>query len=96
MQQVESSLQQWAEASVLSEGLTKARQQRTAIEHPAVRIASSLAQVLRHLRGHPKPAMHRQAHRGRGMRGRILRTTHATLIVVGAMIERGATLAPRG
>jgi hypothetical protein len=48
-QEEESSLQQWAEVSISSLGRSKASQQRTMIEHPMVRTASSPAWAPSHL-----------------------------------------------
>jgi hypothetical protein len=68
-QQAESSLQRWVEVSSSSPGPSKASRQRTTMELPTAGTASSLTQVLTHLRpGHLSrcldPLAHRQAHRG--------------------------------
>jgi hypothetical protein len=48
-QEEESSLQRWAEVSISSLGRSKASQQRTTMEHPMVRTASSPAWAPSHL-----------------------------------------------
>jgi hypothetical protein len=68
-QQTESSLQKRAEASVSSPICSKARLQRTAMDHPAAGTASSLAWAPSCLwSGHPsrrpEPPVCHQAHRG--------------------------------
>jgi hypothetical protein len=67
-QQVESSLQRWAEVSVSSPGRSKASRQRTTTEHPAVGTASSLVRTPSNLRlGHPsKPLEPTTCRRARG------------------------------
>jgi hypothetical protein len=68
-QQEKSSLQQWAELSTSSPGLSKASRKRTTTEHPTARTTTSPAQVSTRLRsGHPSghhepPTLH-QAHQG--------------------------------
>jgi hypothetical protein len=76
MQRTESSLQQWAKVCVSSLGYSKASQQRTTTENPAVGTTTSPVRApsrLRsgHLSGRPEPLSRRQAHKGGGGRGGI-------------------------
>jgi hypothetical protein len=100
IEQREESLLQWrAEVSVSIPGHSKAGQQRTMMEHPAMGTASSPMRAPSclqpgHLSGCLEHLVHCQAHRG--MKGHVTAPPHATYITVDAVIGNGVVLAPTG
>jgi hypothetical protein len=98
-QQVESSLQCWADVSILSPGYSKASRQRTTSELPAARTTSSpvWAQPISDWATRADaPSLRHTVRLAGGRMGHVPSIACITRAVMGMVIEKGIASAPKG